>query len=161
MSVIVEDGSLVPNANSYASEANLIAFAAARNITLVGNPTTLLILAMDYIDILVYKGTKRSRDQTLQWPRFGVYIDGYPIDATFMPPMLLNGQMQTALAIDANNSPQQIIDRKTDKEKVGDLEVDYSKGSVVNSVDVKINAFLWKLLAGGALGSGNINVAKG
>lgn len=161
MTIIVEDGSLIANANSYVSAANLTAFATARNISLTGDASILLIQAMDYIETLNYKGRKRSRDQALQWPRFGVVVDTYPIDSTVIPNELKNGQMQTALAIDAGNGPQQVIPRKTIREKIGDLEVEYAAGAVTSPMDVKINGFLWKLLDGGGYGANVINITKG
>ncbi len=160
-SVTVETGAIVEGANSYVSEMELGTFAAARGITLTGDSAELLTKAMDYIESLLFKGVKRTRNQPLQWPRVDVYIDGYYVDSDTIPTNLKNGQMQVALSIDAGMSPQQTIGRKTIKEKVGDLEIDYASSSSVNTLDIKINGFLWKLLAGCGYGSNTINVSKG
>jgi hypothetical protein len=163
MAIIVEDGSIVTGANSYATTAELSAFAAARNITLSGDYTTeqLLIIAMDYIENLAYKGMKVRSDQPLQWPRVDVYLDAYYFDSDAIPSQLKNGQMQVALSIDAGNSPQQIAPRKTIMEKVGDLAVQYAAGSSSVAIDPKINAFLYKLLDAGGPGSANTVGNKG
>lgn len=163
MAIIVEDGSIVTGANSYVSEAELTAFASARNITLSGDYTTeqLLIIASDYIESLNYKGMKVRSDQPLQWPRVDVVIDSYYFDSDEIPSQLKNGQMQVALSIDAGNSPQQLSPRKTIREKVGDLEIEYAAGSSSVAIDPKITSFLYKLLQGGSAGKANAVGRKG
>lgn len=162
MTIIVEDGTIVSGANSYASEAELSAFAAARNITLSGDYTTeqLLITAMDYIESLYYKGVKLTYDQPLQWPRADVYIDGYYNSVDNIPKELKNGLMQAAIAVDSGNNPLQVEPRKTVREKVGELEVEYATGASSVVIDTKILSFLSKLLDGGS-GAGQVNVGKG
>lgn len=163
MAIVVEDGSIVTGANSYATTAELSAFATARNVTLSGDYTTeqLLIIAMDYIESLAYKGMKVRSDQPLQWPRVDVIIDGSYFNSDDIPNQLKNGLMQTALAIDAGNSPQQVAPRKTIREKVGELEVQYATGSSSVTIDPKINYFLYKLLEAGGPGSANAAGKKG
>jgi hypothetical protein len=162
MAIVVEDGTIVSGANSYVSEAELTAFNTARNITLSGNYTEeqLLILAMDYVDSLKFKGAKRLYTQGLQWPRVDVWIDGYYNDIDNIPTELKNGLMQVAVSIDAGNSPQQLAPRKTVKEKVGELEVEYSAGSSSVVIDTKVMSFLYKLLDSGA-GGANTKATKG
>lgn len=163
MTIVVEDGTVVSGANSYVSEAEFTTFYTARNTTLSGDYTNeeLLTLAMDYIESLRYKGVKRIYDQDLQWPRVDVYIDGYYNDVDNIPKELKNGQMQAAIAIDAGNSPQQLSPRKTVREKVGELEVEYASGSSSVIIDPKVMAFLYKILEGGASGSANTIGRKG
>ncbi len=159
--LIVEDGSIVSGANSYVSEAELMAFASARNITLVGEEEVLLTQAMDYIETLAYKGIKSTSNQDLQWPRAYVYIDSYYVRNDDIPKELKNGLMQCAISIDQGTGPQVDVVRKTIREKVGDLEVEYANDSVTSTMNVKIRSALWKLLAAGGGGSNIINVNKG
>lgn len=161
MAIIVEDGNIIANANSYVSELELTNFATARNITLVLTAEQLLIQAMDYIESLLYQGVKRTRGQGLQWPRMGVVIDGYIIDSITIPQELRNGLMQTALAIDSGVGPQVNTVRQTIVEKVGDLEVHYAPGSTNSERSVKIMSALYKLLLSGGAGSNVIRVSKG
>lgn len=150
--IVVEDGSIVASANSYVTEAELTTFATDRGITISGTNADLLINSMDYIETREFKGLKRTRDQALQWPRTDVYIDGYYVNADSIPQDLKNAQMQTALSIDAGNSPAAVIDQKALKEKVDVIEVEYSQGSSANSIDPRINYWLRKLiLSGGGL----------
>jgi len=157
--IIVEDGSIVANANSYVSEAELSTFASNRGITLTGTAAVLIIQSMDYIESLNYKGFKLTDDQSLLWPRTGVIVDGYLISSDEIPQELKDGQMQTCIAIDEGNDPLQDSPRKTKREKVGDLEVEYSDSSSSVVINKKITATLKKLLDGGA-GGNTFKVSK-
>lgn len=161
--LVVEDGTGVTSSNTYASSAEFDTYTTDRAITLSGSYTNaeLLILAMDYIESLEYKGYKVLSTQSLQWPRTGVYIDSYYNDDDTIPDELKNAQMQTAVAIDAGNNPLQTIPRQTVREKVGEIEVQYSSGANSVVIDKKISYFLRKLLKSGTGGSGNIGVDKG
>lgn len=160
--ITVEDGTIVSGANSYVSVAELTTYCDERNITLAGtfDSEDLLILAMDYVEGLEFKGLKKTSTQPLQWPRTDVIIDGYFNDVDVIPTELKNGLMQAAVAIDAGNNPLQNQPRKTVREKVGDLEVQYSDSASSVVIDRKIRFLLRKLLAGGG-GGNNITVGKG
>jgi len=161
VAIIVETGEIVAGANSYISEADLIAYASARGYTFVGDVEVMIIQAMDYIESLNYQGWKVEKDQPLQWPRNGVNIDGYCIENDVIPQALINGLAQTAMAIDQGNSPLIDSPRKTIKEKVGEIEVQYSESSSSTVVNRKILVSLQKLL-GNNYGSANtIKVGKG
>lgn len=149
MTLIVEDGSLVANANTYISAADFTAFATARSYTLVSGAETLLIQAMDYIENLSFKGLKRNRSQAVQWPRAYVYIDGYYFDTTAIPQQLKDGLCHVAMAIDAGNSPLADLPRFTSSERVGELEVKYAPGAPSTPMNIKIHNALYKLLSGG------------
>lgn len=159
MAIVVEDGTVVSGANSYVTEGELTTFATARGVTLTTDEEQLLIRAMDYIESLGYIGTKKERDQSLQWPRLDVYIDGYYWDSDEIPQELKDGLMHTAVAIDQGNDPLQDAPRKTIREKVGELEVQYSESSTGVAVNKKILNTLWKLLKSS---TGNVlTVSKG
>lgn len=153
MAIIVEDGSNVENANSYVTEAELSEYATARGITLTTASEQLLILSMDYIEALEYKGIKTYEEQPLQWPRYNVTVDGYWLDSDEIPKELKAGQMATAIAIDQGNSPLQTVGRSTKREKVDVLEVEYMDGSSINTTDPNITNSLKKLLKGGSNGT--------
>lgn len=149
MTIIVETGNIVANSNSYVSEIELTAYATARGITLVGDEEELLIKAMDYLESLSFIGLKSTRDQSLQWPRVDVVIDGYYQDVNSIPHELKNGQMAVAIAIDEGNSPLSDLERKTVYERVGELEVEYSAGSSNSTIVRTISAALGKLVIDG------------
>lgn len=146
MAIVIEDGTGKENANSYASEAQLSAYASDRGITITGTNAELLILAMDYIESQEFKGNKASKAQALQWPRTNVIIDTYAINSNEIPQLLLDAQMEAALAIDGGNNPLANVDRATKKEKLGELEVEYMDGASESVLIRKIRAKLNKLL---------------
>ena len=160
MTIIVEDGSNVENANSYVTEAELSEYATARGITLTTSSEQLIVLSMDYIEALEYKGIKTEEDQPLQWPRYNVIVDNYWIDSDEIPKELKQGQLATAVAIDQGNSPLQLIERTTKREKVDVLEVEYSDGSARTTIDPNITNSLKKLLKGGSGGT-SFTVSRG
>lgn len=159
MPIVVEDGSIVSGANSYVSEAELIAYAAARGITLTADPEILLIKAMDYLESLNYKGYKKTRLQPLQWPRCGVIIDCYCFPSDEIPQELKNAQMSLAISIDAGDDPLATQSQSVKREKVDVIEVEYMDGSSSSPIIKSVNAALSKLLAGG--GGNVLNVYRG
>jgi hypothetical protein len=156
MTITVEDGSIVTGANSYATEAQFNVHAAARGIALTGDNGTseqLLILAMDYIESQNFIGAKLTKDQPLQWPRSGAVVDGFDVEETEIPDDLIFAQLEAAIAIDAGNNPMAPKSRETKREKVGDIEVEYSDGAKDAVELVAVNARLAKLVVGGSSGS--------
>jgi hypothetical protein len=153
MAIVVEDGTIVSGANSYASESELTTRASARGITLTaanGTPEQILLKSMDFIESQNYAGSKLTKAQVLQWPRAGVYVDGFLVEDDEIPVELKIAQMETALSIDAGVNPLSTLGRETRREKVGDIEVEYVPGSK-DSPDIRaISAYLDKLLVNGA-----------
>ena len=127
--IVVEDGSQVSGANSYASEAELATYAADRGVTISGTAAVLLIQAMDYIEGHDFIGMKYSDSQSLLWPRYGVYLFGYYVSTDSIPELLKEALMEVALGIDAGNNPLSSLDRSVKKEKVGPVEVEYMDGA--------------------------------
>lgn len=152
--LIVEDGTHVPNANTYVSAADFTTYAAARGYTPVLPADQLLIEAMDYIEGLPFQGIKQQMLQLLQFPRYRLYIDGYPLLANTIPVQLINGQCQVAMAIDQGNSPLLDEPRMVTKEKVNGIEVDYSASSATRVINIAMRNSLYKLLHSGGTGSG-------
>lgn len=150
MAIVIEDGSQVTGANSYATEAELQAYADARGVTLSGVLEQLLIKAMDYLESLSYKGMKTSSTQPLQWPRSGAVVDGYSVASDEIPTRLVQGQLATALAIDAGNDPLAPVEPAVKREKVGPLETEYQDGASARTYDAASLAALRPLMAAGS-----------
>jgi len=146
VAIIVEDGTGVAGANSYVTVAEFQAYALARGITIIGNPETLLIRAMDYIESLDYCGHKLTYTQTLQWPRYGVWVDSIPYQVNVIPIELKNAQMQTAISIDSGVDPLSTIPRVIHSASVGPMSVTYEDGSHTETIR-SINASISKLIA--------------
>lgn len=152
MAIIVEDGTGKTNSNSYVSEAELATYMTDRGLTLTGTAATLLIQAMDYIESQPFKGVKGSDTQALQWPRWGVVIDGYAIDTDEIPTLLKESQMEATIGIDGGNNPLANVERATKMEKVGEIEVEYMDGArdsvYVTAAETKLKKLL-KMGSGG------------
>jgi hypothetical protein len=81
MALIVEDGTIVANANSYDSLVNIDAYCTARNYTswlvLSGVDKEAAILrTMTYLETRMWLGIRASESQELSWPRVGVVLPG-------------------------------------------------------------------------------------
>jgi len=161
MTIVVEDGTIVADANSYVSEAELSAFATARGITLVLDTEILLIRAMDFIEGLLYKGSKLTYAQLLQWPRSNVIIDGYYLTANTIPEQLKNGLIECAIAIDQGTDPLNDIVPNVRRKRADVLEIEYATGAKTVPVNRRILNALWKILFNGLNGSNVIGVSKG
>ena len=94
---------LVVGTNTYASEAELSAYAAAREIDIAGTPSTLLTKAIDYLATLEdrWHGERTSPTQPLAWPRTGVYVYGTALADDAIPQSLKDAQCRLALDADA------------------------------------------------------------
>lgn len=149
MPVIVEDGTGKVNSNSYVSDAELVTYAADREITLTGSTTKLLIEAMDWLETKYYIGNKASQNQACQWPRipyspvplgtityapyygYPIYltVDGYIITATMIPMRLKKAQLEAAIQMSAGYDVNAVVQQQVLKEVVGPIETEYQDGS--------------------------------
>ena len=107
---------LVVGTNTYVTVAELTAYALARAITIVNDEETLLIKAMDYIEIQSYWGTKTDEDQDLEFPRNG---------DTVVPEKIKTAQIITALLIDSGEDMFPISEQAVKREKVDIIEIEY------------------------------------
>lgn len=130
MALIVENGTIVENANSYVDLEYARAYATARGLTLSAVDATLeaqLMTAMDYLEALrsQYQGAKIG---SLQWPRYGVTIDGVELASDTIPKELKDAQSRLAFDVSSGVDLMPTTSGKYAKrEKVGDLEVEYSE----------------------------------
>ena len=137
MTLIVEDGSIVTGAESYATVAEATAYHAARNNTAWAALTTdalreaALRRATDYMRQAYrsrWQGYKVNEDQALDWPRYDVEVEGYAIDSDIVPTEIKNACAELALrasAADLNTDLTQGVL----SEQVGSIQVTYDKAS--------------------------------
>jgi len=102
MALTIEDGTIVSSANSYVTDAEYVAYAAARGLT-IGSTATLreieLIKSMDYLQDQDYQGLRTEPDnQMLPFPRIGVFIYGLITDSDNIPKEIKNAQMEGGIA---------------------------------------------------------------
>lgn len=109
MTIIVETGSQVANANSYVSRADYITYAAGFGVTITSDAAAdiELVKAAQFIDQheANLKGNRVNRDQAMSFPRTNVVIDGWGWSSTEIPRNVILCQMQTALDIHAGLDP--------------------------------------------------------
>lgn len=177
MTVIVEDGSGLTDANSYVSDAELLTYAETRGVTLTNPTTPLLVMAMDWLETKSFIGNKGSQEQALQWPRipyspvplgtlsysalnsYPIYlsVDGYIITPEMIPARLKKAQMEAAIQMDAGYDVNAVMQQTVLSEKIGPIEVQYQEGSSSQVYLPVAEKILAPLLAKGA---GNIAVGR-
>jgi len=160
MALVVEDGTIVTGANTYADVAALEAFAADRGITLpstTGEKEQLLVRAMDYIEGHrgQFKGQKVEDTQPLQFPRKNLFVDGVLIAETTVPKEIRYAQIQAAVEAMDNDLSPSVTEAPVRQENVGPIMTIYG----VSAADPwpgpsfpKIDAWLDPLLYGGGFG---------
>lgn len=160
--VIVETGTGNPSANSYASEADVRAYAALRGIEVpavvddVDPLSPLLILAMDYFLTKRFTGEAMSGTQPLQFPRYGVPSgDWCDYPPTTIPPKLIAAQCQLVIEQVAGTQLSATLQSTTQtgpnvvREKVDVIETEYTNDprfQVLDAIMPKVDALLVGLI---------------
>lgn len=161
--LIVEDGSIVPNANSYASVAD-----ADNRLLARGNPDwdaldsdvkqQSLIKATDYVTFnyrLLWAGYRVSPTQPLDWPRYQVpQVDGpgqyspfpYYYASNVVPPEVKNATIDLALRSSQGVDLMADLGPPVIQETVGPITTKYAAGArqftEYVAVDGLLSAFL-------------------
>ena len=149
MALVLEDGSGLTNSNTYTLEATFDAWLLERGYVLAGTFSTEAILhqAMDYLEALSYLGFKNTQAQALQFPRNGIYIDGFLLASDSIPNELIDSQFQVAWSIDQGVNPMATVERAVKSERVeGAIEVVYQDDASSSEIIIAINRTLRKLL---------------
>ncbi|RZA27796.1 MAG: hypothetical protein EOP02_09285 [Proteobacteria bacterium] len=104
--LIIEDGAGVPDAESYATAAELVVYASKFGVTLPVEEAAkeaLLRRAALVMEGMSWKGRKKSGDQALAWPRRGVELDREIKPDSHIPARIKCGQMALAAEIHADD----------------------------------------------------------
>ncbi len=154
ITLIVEDGTGVANANTYADLAYARAFAT--NTGLVGLPTddeaakAALLRAMAYIESRPYQGYPSSATQALVWPRKGVLYSGYQLLDNYIPEPIKKAQVVAATLIGNGIELLPTVSGQfVTEETVGPITTKYSDEylasstglTVFSEIDVYLNPF--------------------
>jgi len=103
MTIIVEDGTGVTSANSYATVAALLAHSDTYQMGLCASDVeaeAVLLRAQEWIHYKYgnkLKGSKVSSTQALDFPRAGVYIDGEYKASNVIPREVIYAQLNKAI----------------------------------------------------------------
>ncbi len=143
MALIVENGTIVSNADSYVTRAEAIAFAANRGVTLADTDATDAICrkAAAYLESFrsQYKGEIVERDQPLAWPRDDVVIEGFTWASGEIPRQVVSAQLAVILEVAADIdpfNPPAAQGPVTQKSVAGAVSVSYAAGSTGS---IKVN----------------------
>lgn len=160
--LIVEDGSIVANANSYVDYDYVENYHSLRGNTAwaAGDETAkqyAIIRATQAIDAM-YK-TKWKGNQTeygtqeLEWPREDVEVNGTELDDNLIPSSVKKAVCEAALReLASSNSLQPDLDRGGDikKVKADTVEVEYFEGATAQTVYTILDNLLADLVDGTA-----------
>lgn len=142
MSIIVEDGSIVSSANSYLSisDCNNILYDFGYDELPVGKEEPYIKQACIYIDSFraKFKGCKSNIDQSLQFPRYDLIIDGILQDSDVIPQCVKIAQALAANELrngnnlySTNKTGQQILSKTVDV-----VSITYSETGVANPAPI-------------------------
>ncbi len=168
MTLIVEDGSIVPNANSYTSLVDARAYLSSMGYELNADDTIAeqqLIKGFNYVNSFEsqYQGCRVSPIQTGSFPRSNVYINGFPLASDSIPTQLI--QAQSLAAYEENKEsgslfPSGSNQTITSEEVVGAIKVSYADNGLDSNA--KSFGFIDSLLGAlfGSYGSANNRVFR-
>jgi hypothetical protein len=100
--LIIEDGTGKPDAESYASAADLVMYAVKFGVTIPADePAQEALLRRSALAMngMTWKGRKMDSDQALAWPRRGVELDCQIKPDNYLPARIQYGQMALAAEI--------------------------------------------------------------
>ena len=106
MALVIENGSGVPGAESFATADELVTYAVNFGKVIPAEPIQLEALlrrAALQMNALPWKGGAARRDQPLSWPRAGVKRNGWELPHNQIPPQIKAGQMALAAEIHADD----------------------------------------------------------
>tara|TARA_R110000851_G_scaffold143428_1_gene282348 strand:- start:5149 stop:5946 length:798 start_codon:yes stop_codon:yes gene_type:complete len=160
--LIIEDGTVVANANSYATDDEFKAYA---NIECSAVPATqpereaLLILAMKYIEGKEnnLKGCRVSVDQELSYPRYGLCVKNFNVPSNTIHKNVKKAQMELALQANGSDLFINSQNQNVQREKLDTLEVEYFSGGSWASIRTdSADAYLKPLM----INNGNDNIME-
>lgn len=152
MSLIIEDGSQVVNANSFVTDVEYVAYAELKGLAIGANEKKReveLFLAIDYLQSMEgsLQGYRSSSTQELIYPRYGVTLYGYVLASDKIPKELKNAQMEAAAYATKGILLANTTNNNIKSEQVASLKTEYFDGSNTETLVLKrVNAQLRPLL---------------
>lgn len=139
MAVVIEDGTVVANANSFVTVAEYLAWAEARGYTLPSEDATEknIYKAMDYFVTFEpdFEGERLDDTQELPFPRTGQYINGVLIADGTIPKQVKELQYGIMKAIaDGIDLFPTTEERALKRKKTGPLESEWFDSDISPTV---------------------------
>lgn len=134
MSLVIENGSVVAGADSFATAAELVTYAANFGRTIPADTAAqelLLRRAALQMSAMNWKGGLVSELQTLSWPRVDVYRENWLVPSNAIPSQIKAGQMALATEIHADDvAPPELKKGPVVRNRVeGAVDVQYGQAS--------------------------------
>jgi hypothetical protein len=133
MALVIEDGTGVSGANSFVTDAEYVAYAAARALTVASTADLREIELIKSMDYLFSKEPNMKGQRTLDaqenvYPRQDVFIRGVLLGNNAIPTELKNAQMEGGSA--ANGFDLLVNGSETDdkRQKLDTLEIEFFEG---------------------------------
>jgi hypothetical protein len=144
MPLVIEDGTNVAGANSYATRAEIIAYAALRGVTIANDAGTDVfgIKAMDYIEIQDYANSPTYDDQLTAFPRN---------DETTIPQGMIDAQCEAAMLVSQGIPLLSNVaagEQSIKRDKTGPLETEYFDAGSYSAQTPRLDALLRPFLVG-------------
>lgn len=132
MALIIEDGTGKPDAESYATAAELVSYAANYGVTVpdtVPAQEALLRRSAVQMQAMSWKGRKTHSAQALAFPRYGAEVDGEIKPSNLIPRQIQYGQMALAAEIHADDidPPSKRTGATIRKRVEGAVDVQYAE----------------------------------
>ncbi len=133
--LVIEDGSIVENADSYITVANARLFLSSIGLFLAvsdADAEVQLRQAFYYLEGLSFLGSPSNVGQLTKFPRSGLYRAGELLPSNEIPVEVRRAQAYYAGAIQSgiNLIESSTVEAQKARTKVGQLEVSYYKDSV-------------------------------
>lgn len=134
MSLVIEDGSIVAGAESFATVAELVTYAANFGRTIPVDSAaqeSLLRRAALQMSAMPWKGGLVSELQALSWPRYDVYRENWLVPSDSIPGQIKAGQMALAAEIHSDDlAPPELKKGPVVRNRVeGAVDVQYGQAS--------------------------------
>lgn len=134
MALIIEDGTAVPNANSFVTRNEFIGYALARGVVVADDDAAdvFAIQAMDYLRLFeaTLCGVRAYIDQNLPYPRKGLIEGDTADDYEYTIPTRVR-EVQLQLMLEAKNGIVLLPSRSSEpqilEEKVGPITTKYAE----------------------------------
>ncbi|AYN94426.1 hypothetical protein EAW52_10870 [Pseudomonas sp. LTJR-52] len=130
--LIIESGAGDPDAESYATAAELVSYATKFGVTIPAEEAAqeaLLRRAALAMNGMKWKGRRTHEEQALAWPREGVQVDGAYKRSNYIPREIFYGQLALAGEIHADDlTPPETRQGAVIRKRVeGAVEVEYAQ----------------------------------
>ena len=153
MALVIEDGSGKPNAQSYVSVADVVAYADLYGLSHSHVTEPVVMRAMRYLEGHYFErwiGLKKTEEQALAWPRaWATRPDGYTQNESTIPIEVKNAVCALAIRATPNVDLSPDITRadSTLEEEVGPIRVRYKSSAPTVTIYRDVELMLRPVLA--------------